>query len=1095
MAEKTTGSKSSTSGPFGTATLENLSSGQTSPGNRLVSLQNLANLVPDLCNTIANLYARAAAITDEPLPPLVFSETIIRLSRLLAAIRVRNGYLDDVALRHIVTNEPLTPAVQLERPRGAPLLRKNDIAAFLFRALPNAPSAEIPTTDAVPILVGIASVLTYLDLPRKKAFVLKQLLSIVVPGLVEARKIGAAEVGIHPAAGLSSMNDTTFQINALDVGSGNLEQSTRALLTMIGETYGVQPSAFQERKNSPPAPVAGGALEAGHEYDSVASIVDRAFRYLSLDTYGDLLLKIEVLKASINFCEALPDFEGVLQYTVALLQTIRGELLLPETLRRPPALPVEDQVRLLNNIKRTVGAAQKLGSPDLEAEYWDDFLVRGVEVVEFPESRRPFRRSKTDLSAVTMSTADISQGPFLYTPFSKPVSKSPESLVIAKEPAGFVVTLQNPYEFDLEIDYIRLHSDNGALDAGLSGVLVPPLSLHEVLVPGVANTHGTLTIDACYVKVRHCRPRKFPIFSRYWKPSPKSKIKRTGLDAKRPLSDRPLSWSSTTSKDGKVIAKVGPEVSTCPVKVIHPQPSVVIHSTSLAQSAIMILEGEKKTFDITLHNTSSCPVDFVCFTFQDSTMRQLQSALSNRDLLPAEVYELSLQLSTKPALRWLRHGKKPHDFSIGAGEKATFTIEVFGKPGLQDAVVCIDYGYLGTPRDEIPETFYTRQLSLSLTVTVNASVEIVREDIVPVSADFAWFNQVGQHAALPQPDQPGDNDQLGFALSRLGVGSRGTDYCLLILDLRNAWPNPLSVSFEVAEHDLSQDQQDVFTTTGHLQPGQVSRFVLVVPRIYVDNPHEAIPFLTTAFRRQYIVSTHQLSFHAEASSRETFWYREELLKRITGSWKEDSSQREGKIDIRTLQLSPRMVDALRLDDIEITFTLSPFHEANLDQEKDVAEEAAAVRQIRHCKFVAKTDEFLVLTTRIHNRSSRPICPLLRLQPSLCQQPSPIALDLSRRLAWTGMLQRTLPVLHGGETVETTVGLTVLCRGEYEIGASVEEVRLMSTQPAPSEQQPKAAAGAGGPVEATPITDTFGLDKARSRRVWHAREHCIILATD
>ena len=86
-------------------------------------------------------------------------------------------------------NETLVPS-HTEWPRGAPVLKKNDIATFLFRAMPISLGVELPITDAAPILVGISSVLSILDLPRKKALVLRELILLMVPGLVEARKIG-----------------------------------------------------------------------------------------------------------------------------------------------------------------------------------------------------------------------------------------------------------------------------------------------------------------------------------------------------------------------------------------------------------------------------------------------------------------------------------------------------------------------------------------------------------------------------------------------------------------------------------------------------------------------------------------------------------------------------------------------------------------------------------------------------------------------------------------------------------------------------------------------------------------------------------------
>ena len=1033
-----------------------------------------------------NLYNRAANITDEPLPQLVFSETVIRLSRLLVSARVRDGSLDDNALKHIVMNEPLIPLLQPELPRGTVLLRKSEIANFLYRALPLAPAADLPATDAVPIVVGVVSVLNALDLPRKKAFIMRELLTVMVPSLVQARKIGAAEVGIHPAAGLASLSDTAFDVNALDIGPGNMEKSVRVLLAAVGEIYGVQPSAFYEWEKRQSQSSALGGSDGCPDYESIAAIAERSFRHVALNRYGDLNLKIDVLRACINCCEALPDFEGVLRFTVELLQTIRGDLMIGESNQTPPYLPREEQIRLLNNIKRTVGAANRLGASHMSAEYWDDFLVRDVQLLALPDPRRPVRRSKSELQAVTTSSDKSKKDPFLYNPFAKPSSKALEVLTVTDEAASFRVTLQNPYEFELEIEQLRLESEGVPFEAVAEDILLPPFSFQDIVVLGTAQKEGSLTITGCSVKVRHCRMRKFPIFKTFWKPEPDVKFKRTGLASKKPLSERPVSWASETSKDGKTSFKKGPDAETCQVKVIGKQPSLLIESMSLSQSAMMVLEGEIKSFTITLQNTSNCPVDFVLFTFQDSTTRQLQSALKNKDLLPVEIYELELKLTTQPALRWRREGPNANDCSIAAGQKATFTIDVLGKPGLQDTTVQIDYSCLGTENGELPDIFYTRQLFVPLTVTVNASVEVARCDILPFSGDFAWRNHIeGSPDSVQKSDTPlamTDHDPFSQILTRLGNGFYGQDHCVVLLDLRNAWPSPMSVWLRVGQDSASteDDHKGQYSVGGHLQPGQVSRFVLVIPRIYVDNPCASIPVVNTGTRRQFVVSANKLSFEAEAASREAFWFREELMKRMLGGWKEESTGREGTIDLRNIRFNARMVEAMRLEDVEVTFSLSSPSQST--------ESSEPVTQTGRSRFQAKTDDLLTLTVTIRNRSSRPIHPLLRLQPSLRHQPNNIALDLTRRLAWTGMLQQALPIIPSGDSAQASIGVTVLCRGEYEIGASVEEARILRTSDAHEKKEDDAH------FHDESIKDTFGADVIRRRHIWHAKETCVIHAS-
>lgn len=1017
-------------------------------------------------------------------------------------MRTRDGALDDNALRHIVKNEALLPLLQPEHPRGNVFLRKSDIASFLFRALPLTPSSDLAATDTVPIIVGVVSVLNALDLPRKKAFILRELLSIMVPTLVQARKVGAAEVGIHPAAGLASLTDTTFQINALDVGPGTMEESMRMLLATVGEIYGVQPSAFYEwekRRSS----VSG--TQSFSEYDSVPAIVERSFRHVVLDGYGDLNLKIDLLKACINCCEALPDFSGVLRFTVELLQTTRGDLMLSETCYSPPYLPPDEQIRLLNNIKRTVGAANKLGALNLEAEYWDDFLIRNVQLLSLAGPRKPVRRSKTQFDAVTANGENSKKDPFLYNPFSKASSKASELLMVAGEHASFRVTLQNPHEFEIEIESLRLDSQGVSFEAVADWILLPPLSLQDIEVFGIAHGEGTLSVTGCIVKVRNCRERRFPIFTSLWKPEPEKKFKRTGLAAQTTFVERPLSWNSASSRESKQFAKKGPETSSCEVKVIRQQPSLLIESLSLSQSAMMVLEGEIRSFDITLRNASQCPLDFILFTFQDSTSKQLQSALNNRDLLPVEIYELELKLATKPALRWRRDGHPTEDLSILPGQSATFTVDILGKPGLQDTTVQIDYSCLGTDHGDLPNVFYTRQLFVPLTVTVNASIEVARCDMLPFTGDFAWWNNIGGSAPTPaQNNTPlslnansiagTENDPFSPILSQLGRGQYGSDHCVLLLDLRNAWPNPLSISLFASEQPVPSTEKlsewgkpGQYAIHGDLQPGQVSRFVLVLPRVYLDNPHASIPLVHTGIKRQFVVSAHKLTFEAEAASRETFWYREELLKRVFGSWKEVSSGREGTIDMRNVRLNARMVEAMRLEDVEMNFSLTPSSFGGLEAD----ENDKSVIRVGRSKYKVLTDEMLNLTVHVHNRSSRPVHPLLRLQPSLRHQPSNIALDLSRRLAWTGMLQQVLPILHSGESTQATVGLTVFCRGEYEFGATVEEVRLLKPEPSHDEGATLSSPFHDDGV----IKDTFGMDVAKKRRIWHAKETCVINAHD
>jgi hypothetical protein len=68
-------------------------------------------------------------------------------------------------------------------------------------------------------------------------------------------------------------------------------------------------------------------------------------------------------------------------------------------------------------------------------------------------------------------------------------------------------------------------------------------------------------------------------------------------------------------------------------------------------------------------------------------------------------------------------------------------------------------------------------------------------------------------------------------------------------------------------------------------------------------------------------------------------------------------------------------------------------------------------------------------------------------------------------------------------------MTALCRGEFEISASVEEARLWEAPKASG----KEATGARPRTGTQALIDT--LPGAKDRKIWHTREPCILVVTD
>jgi trafficking protein particle complex subunit 9 len=980
---------------------------------------------------------------------------------------LRNAVIDDDMLRALLSSAAMPKAESASRASDTISLKKSDIATMLLRAIP--PFAEaVPLNELLQILIGLASNLSMVGMERKQAFILRELLQRITPALIEARKVGAAEMGIHPAAGLLALSTASHS------GFLHIEAGMKSLLTMVGKMYT--------------------ALDEEEDKTIISSIQGqraslKTSRRAKLHANGNFDLKVDILKLCIAICEVLPDFGGVLTYTVHLLHLSRRAIIVP--IHEPsdtPTISLEEQTRLMNSIERTVEAARRVGITNINATYWDDYLVRGIEAIAPSAALRVTPHSMNDLQLTSESEEGIRQGPFIYNPFSKPISSVTDQPLVANELAYFSVFLQNPYEVDIEIDQITLLAEGCEFQPSKHSIVLGHFCCQRFTMAGTPTRSGTLTITGCKAKIRYCEGRDFHIFPKEWRPKTELKLKKVSYAAREVSRGWAPSAAVKPMQNSAQEPSVGPESVVVSLTVINAQPIVSIQSTTLSQPALMVLEGEKKSIDIVLQNESTTTaVDFVLFTFQDSATTQLRTALSNKELSPIELYELQLQLAERAPFKHVanRDIDKP---AIPAGKSATFTIEALGIPGLLNGTVQLNYACLGLDPSDIRDKIYTRQLSLTVAVTVNAGIEVPRCNMLPFSGDFAWSNKQRVSASSRQSVDasailaPGfrsrstsythsqnDGGQFTSLLARLGLGSHGHDHCLLLLDLRNVWPFPLSISVQVREsHNASSMSptdpwRRAYTVHESIQPGHVSRAVLLIPRVYVLDPHKPIPVIGN--QRQFVVSASKLSVEAEQANREAFWYREEVLKHVRGTWREDSTGREGTIDLRRgIRLNAKMIEALRIDDIEIALSIQPSVPS--------ATLPPPMQQEGRSRFTLQNNCFATLTAKVHNRSSRAIHVLLRIQPSLRDQPNNIALDLSKRFAWTGMLQRVLhPPLEPGEVRDARLGIMALCSGSYEIAATVEELKV--SIPAPSSAKPDPSS------------------QFNDRRIWHARETCLI----
>lgn len=1064
------------------------------PVGASISLQNLTNILPDLVNQILNLYARAWTFTEDKLPQLAFSESTIRFTKLMAIINLSGGVLNDEGLRQIVVNQSYT-RVQSSPLQLKPFPTKAELTTVLFRAFPSASaSSVVPIEDRTVILASIASVLSELGYHRKKALVLKELLSALIPALVQARKENAAEIGLHPAASLATLTMPSRVKTGRDAHTHDrLEVGMQGFLAFICHVYGI-PIFRSDGYETDPHLHGHDDETPNRSYQNMAEVIAaRLLREAALKPAGNQYLKLEILRSCISICDALPDLAGVLRFSAEMLRTAGSGIAPgPETNDGSPALPIEDQVHLVTQIARTDALAQRLGKKEIGAEYWDEFLIRVIERVEGDQAQIPVAHAKADLEVVKNADAKAKKTPFLYNPFAKPTSSSlPKALLVADEEAVFQVTLQNLYDIDVEVERMSLEVDGSPFDSSSQGTTIGPYGTQKVLLKGVPRKSGSLNIVGCKVKIKGCRERSFPIFNKAW--TPKADIKIGHPDIGSSLAEKAPGTGGFEDADPtrvkKPLDQQGPESTILSLDVITSQPNIVVKSTSQPQSAIMLLEGETKLIRVTLQNTSPIPSDVLFLSFNDSTIPQFRPSTTDNEPSPLETYEIEYASLFRQALRWRRASND--SVIIGARMDTILEVEVLGKPGLSFGTIQVDYGHLENSSKEVSQKFYTRQLIIPLTVTVNASIELIRNEIVPLDSGFAWYNKLSQGsnsqidikapAALKSRSSLATqrilNPKNGFQslLTRIGLNGQEESHCLLLLDLRNSWPSPLTISIQIRSPS-SKSQPDspwerAYTVHEPIQPGHISRILLVLPRIYIPNPYAPIPSLRPdSKKRQFIVSTApKPAPQAELASREAFHYREAVLSRTSATWEEESTGRSGIINLRALHFTSRMVSALRLDDLEISLSI---HQ-NASPVSCFSRQTA--QQISPAKYLIPTSTFLTLRTTLYNRSPHPIHPLLRLQPALKDQPHNIALDLSKKFLWNGVLQRALRILAPGETSSVNLSFLVLCKGIFELGAVVEEVRVL---------RPDIGEMEGGK-----------LWRETGRRVWGVRERCVLVAKD
>lgn len=1018
-------------------------------------LRTLTGLIPDLARMICDVYPRAAHFQGESLAPFALSQSIVRLSYLLAVMYRFGGALTVEAMHLLVSGStralpPITASSGL-----VSRITKQDMTALLFRAYPSQNLDDSRSSlDVAIIMSGMSSVLAFAGLRRKQGLLVKDLVSMLIPGLIQARKVGAAEVGIHPAASLAALhglnNDTDSDYAS--VASGDLEAGFHALLLNLIQIYAAPSSLMTSHDH--------------HNGDSngQGERQRRIMLQVEAKAFGSPNLKSDILRLCSNFSEALPNFRDVVQFAGCLLDTAG-----PRGIRRPTSaaqsvrLSREEQYRISSKITRTLGVVRASDVSKLETEYWDPFLVRGITLSG---------ASDTDLIASHAPDAllphrDIEESKDPLLP--KPRDATVEEVAVLGDKSRFLVTLQNPFEFEVIVERFTLSYKGISLQQNPQSLVLGPARSQTFTAVAVASEAGQVQIDGCIVKIQGCREQFFPIYKASWTPKLSKKMKTLGLSS-NPVGSR----DSTGSFGPDAIASpdlVGPVAETVAIKVIDPLPLLAAGSDSLSQSIITVLEGQRRTFGVTVRNVSeSIPVTFVKVSFSHA-LRESRMETSKGILGRTELHELDhLQLHQQPFTCKQSTGVK---CLIKPGELYSFQVEVLGRIGITGGTVIIDYTQWdpSVPADATspPKSrIYTRMLGIPFSVTVQPSISLQRVDVMPLLKPLPQSHHLSSAHTAPSASTADLVSYVEKSTSPLPSSSVRQTSFLLLLDLKNASDEPLSASISVSADPSSPESQlwtlshtSPYTSSLTIQPSRVVRIVVPLPQLLVTDPTKAVPALKTMRERQFVVSASGgPSPAAERATLELFWYRQALLSLVSGHWQSmDGLDMEGSIDVRGIQLNSAMLDVVRLHAIHISFSLDapPAPDEAASELKDGGES----EQVHGQDFSLQTMRFATLTAHLCNVSAAPVTCRLVLRPQLQHGTAFDAATIpaassgtgnaakatdvdaveaaAKNFVWSGSLQKAVVALQPGAKTTHRVGICVTSSGRYGVEGCVTEL--------------------------------------------------------
>ncbi|KAK5108797.1 hypothetical protein LTR62_007771 [Meristemomyces frigidus] len=639
---------------------------------------SLASVLSELLKTVLLQYATAEV---DGLPFLIVAEARIRFCNILSQFRSSDGEPKQSCLEAIVHD---TPSCNERHTTGVGVvggIAKIGIVETIMAARPLG-EHNLPFAVQICLLTGIYGTLATLGMNRRKGLILREITEKLTDALNQARKLGAAEAGIHPATSLSTDAGAAAIASSLSEGTGMTE-----ILETLAEVYGINglEAAGHADRND----------EDNHQTSSTTGY--KAFH--NMQKCGNNVLKLELLKTIAAFCEASPDLQGVVNSTASLLQAATpAGAVSTEPDQASIALSKDEQANLAVRLVRTVAVAKQLGLPDIKAHYWDKFLARGL-VFKARDSAHTLLPYATPGTTRPAGTSKENENPYLYDPNASRNATviREQNILVINEPQECLVALQNTLDISLVIESVVLVA-GGPDDVELRtldfrSVTLGPTCFQAVALTVLPSRTGSFAVVGCRIKIAGCQEQNFAFHEQ-----PSTLVFQPHVKLQ----------GQSSFHDHSVESEIGPKPATYSCTAIPPVP-MLIAEMPVKDRFLTLLDGEKQFVTLHLRNTFDVAATIVSI-HEDNGMVKCHPGLVDGCSITSEQDDG-------------RAVDKDGDiYRIPPGGKVAIRCAVYGKSGILAIQLVITYR--STAIEDGPQTYW-RTLSLPFEVTTEPALEVI----------------------------------------------------------------------------------------------------------------------------------------------------------------------------------------------------------------------------------------------------------------------------------------------------------------------------------------------------------------------------------